>query len=86
MNDILHRAIKAINADAIYVSAGGLDEIQWLEDTTPISVSDLEAKILEIETADANEKTAQADLKASAKAKLIAGEALTEDEANTIVL
>ena len=28
----------------------------------------------------------QADLKASAKAKLIAGEALTEDEANTIVL
>tara|TARA_B110001450_G_scaffold126303_1_gene118895 strand:- start:1 stop:228 length:228 start_codon:yes stop_codon:yes gene_type:complete len=28
----------------------------------------------------------QADLKASAKTKLIAGEALTEDEANTIVL
>ena len=30
--------------------------------------------------------TAKANLKASAKAKLIAGEALTEDEANTIVL
>ena len=30
--------------------------------------------------------TEKADLKASAKAKLIAGEALTEDEANTIVL
>ena len=29
---------------------------------------------------------AKIDLKASAKAKLIAGEALTEDEANTIVL
>jgi hypothetical protein len=29
---------------------------------------------------------AKADNKASAKAKLIAGEALTEDEANTIVL
>ena len=29
---------------------------------------------------------AKADLKASAKAKLISGEALTEDEANTIVL
>ena len=28
----------------------------------------------------------KANLKASAKAKLIAGEALTEDEANTIVL
>tara|TARA_E500000178_G_C16755173_1_gene632192 strand:+ start:406 stop:630 length:225 start_codon:yes stop_codon:yes gene_type:complete len=30
--------------------------------------------------------TAKEDLKASAKAKLVAGEALTEDEANTIVL
>ena len=33
----------------------------------------------------ANEQ-AKADLKASAKAKLISGEALTEEEANTIVL
>jgi len=32
------------------------------------------------------EKEATDALKASAKAKLIAGEALTEDEANTIVL
>ena len=31
-------------------------------------------------------RTAEATLKASAKAKLIAGEALTEAEANTIVL
>ena len=33
-----------------------------------------------------NEEQAKEDLKASAKAKLIAGEALTEDEANAIVL
>tara|TARA_R100000742_G_C4254296_1_gene72346 strand:- start:8 stop:235 length:228 start_codon:yes stop_codon:yes gene_type:complete len=32
------------------------------------------------------ETQAKADLKASAKAKLIAGEALTEEEADTIVL
>jgi len=32
------------------------------------------------------DKENTANLKASAKAKLIAGEALTEDEANTIVL
>ena len=32
------------------------------------------------------ERQAKEDLKVSAKAKLIAGEALTEDEANTIVL
>jgi len=38
------------------------------------------------ETAEANDKQAKIDLKASAKAKLIAGEPLTEEEANTIVL
>lgn len=37
-------------------------------------------------TEEANAKKAKEDLKASAKAKLIAGQALTEDEANTIVL
>jgi|9_EtaG_2_1085328.scaffolds.fasta_scaffold41244_3 hypothetical protein len=44
--------------------------------------AEAEAKAIE----DVEAKQAQADLKASAKAKLIAGEALTEDEANTIVL
>ena len=39
-----------------------------------------------METAEANAITEKENLKASAKAKLIAGEALTEDEANTIVL
>ena len=38
----------------------------------------------EIATAEA-EQQAKADLKASAKAKLIAGEALTEDEANILI-
>ena len=44
-------------------------------------------KLLEDEQAKADaDKEAKDALKASAKAKLIAGEALTEDEANTIVL
>ena len=38
------------------------------------------------QTARETEAQAKEDLKASAKAKLIAGEALTEDEANTIVI
>lgn len=42
----------------------------------------LDAKAIEEETA----KVEKENLKASAKAKLIAGEALTEEEANTIVL
>ena len=47
---------------------------------TDIANSEIEKT--ERETAEQSKK----DLKASAKAKLIAGEALTEDEANTIVL
>ena len=38
------------------------------------------------ETAEANDKQAKIDLKASAKEKLIAGEPLTKEEADTIVL
>ena len=44
--------------------------------------ADVQAKATELEAED----NAKEDVKASAKAKLIAGEALTEDEANTIVL
>ena len=46
----------------------------------------LETEATAIETDEANEVQAKIDLKASAKVKLIAGEALTEEEANTIVL
>ena len=46
------------------------------------SEADVNAKIQEIKDAEANAE----NLKASAKAKLIAGEPLTEEEANTIVL
>ena len=76
-------AIMAINANAEVTVTDNV--IDWL-DTTPISDSDIDAKIAELDTAEANNKIALANLKASAKAKLIAGEALTEDEANTIVL
>jgi len=41
---------------------------------------------LEIKSTAEEEATARENLKASAKAKLIAGEPLTEEEANTIVL
>ena len=44
--------------------------------------ADVQAKATELEA----EEQAKIDTKASAKAKLMSGEALTEDEANTIVL
>ena len=81
------RAVQIIKADAqLSVSGEDIDSIVWENGETPIAKADIEAKISEAETAIANEAQAKIDLKASAKAKLIAGEALTEDEANTIVL
>jgi len=44
------------------------------------------ANFITEEAEKAEAKTAYDTLKASAKAKLVAGEPLTEDEANTIVL
>mgnify|MGYP003115769784 CR=1 FL=1 len=82
------KAILKINPNAV-VTVRGEDintcEIEWLEGTTPIPKADIEAKIAELPTEE-EEKTAKENLKASAKAKLIAGEPLTEEEANTIVL
>jgi len=60
-----------------------------IEDMTSEEVSELETLKANNEaekTQKDAEEQAKANLKASAKAKLIAGEALTEDEANTIVL
>lgn len=80
------RAIKAINPDAQFsIMENDVDQIEWLNGTTPISKEDINAKIAEIPT-DEELVTAQENLKASAKAKLIAGEALTQEEADTIVL
>ena len=80
------KAIKAINTNAEFsILENDVNQITWLNGTTPISIEDINAKVAEMPTAE-EEATALANLKASAKAKLIAGEALTEDEANTIVL
>ena len=82
------KAILKINPNAV-VTVRGEDintcEIEWLEGTTPIPKADIEAKIAELPTEE-EEKTAKENLKASAKAKLIAGEPLTAEEADTIVL
>jgi hypothetical protein len=82
----LGNAIKAINPNAEFIcDLDILDNIQWINGTQPIAKADIEAKIIELDTADANEKKAKEDLKASARSKLIAGEPLTDEEAATIV-
>ena len=82
------KAILKINPNAEVVVRGSdinTCELEWHNGTTPISKADIEAKIAELPTAE-EERIAKENLKASAKAKLIAGEPLTEEEANTIVL
>ena len=51
-----------------------------------IDMSVVETKATELQAEADAKAQSEIDNKASAKAKLIAGEALTEDEANTIVL
>ena len=79
-------AILKINPSAeVTVGENDINQITWHEGTTPIPKADIEAKMAELPTAE-EEATARENLKASAKAKLIAGEPLTEEEADTIVL
>ena len=83
---MISKAIRTINPNAQFkFDNDDVNTIEWLNGTTPISVEDINAKIAELPTEE-EEKTTKENLKASAKAKLIAGEPLTEDEANTIVL
>jgi len=81
-------AILKINPNAeVTIRGNNIDtcEIEWHNGTTPIPKADIEAKMAELPTAE-EERTARENLKASAKAKLISGQPLTEEEANTIVL
>jgi len=77
--------ISGGTAEASIVN-GDLDNITWENGTTPIAKADIEAKVVELQAADDAKEAQKATDKANAKAKLIAGEALTEAEADTIVL
>jgi hypothetical protein len=80
------KAIKLIDPNAeVSVTGNDINSIVWENGTTPIPLEDIEARVSEAETEIENEKQAKIDLKASAKTKLMNGEALTEDEANVMV-
>lgn len=83
---MIDKAILKINPNAEFtINADDINQITWLNGTTPISKTDIEAKMAELPTSEEEFNTKE-NLKKSAKAKLIAGEPLTEEEANTIVL
>ena len=66
---------KAINNEKIELTAEEIAELETKQAEGSTEAEKIEADI-----------QAQKDLKASAKAKLVAGEALTQEEADTIVL
>ena len=84
--------------NAIYSINPNIKKIEELDDDTFVcydengnlvethSIETIDAKKAEMISDAENEKQAKENLKASAKAKLIAGEALTSEEADTIVL
>ena len=84
-----HEAIYKLypNIKSIDDKADG-SVVCWDENRNEVSIdtSAVDTKVTELQTEEDNKKAEQETLKASAKAKLIAGEALTEAEANTIVL
>ncbi len=63
-----------------------MKKIEWLNGTAPISDADIDAKLVELQAEEDAKAQALIDNKASAKAKLMAGEPLTEAEADTLIL
>ena len=84
----LNDAILAVNSDCSFQNFEpytDYSKIIWAEGSPIVSEEDAVAKMNELQAIE-DAKTDPKELRASAKAKLIAGEALTEEEANTIVL
>ena len=83
-----HKAIMKLYPNVVNINEenGIIEALDVNGNEISIDMSAVEAKATELQTAYDNEKQAKEDLKASAKAKLIAGEALTQEEADTIVL
>ena len=83
--DKIIKSIFAINPTAQFTfEEEDIDNIQWLDGTTPISKSDLEAKMLTIENEIAQAETDKANKKASGKQKLL-DLGLDEDEVKALI-
>lgn len=81
---MITKAILAINPNAEFSFDGNdINNIQWLNDTTPISVTDIQNKISELPTEE-QEKQDRETKKASGKQKLL-DLGLTEDEVKALI-
>jgi hypothetical protein len=83
MNNIA-KAIKNINNNAEFsVLENDVNQITWLNGTTPISVADINAKVSELETAETNKENQKATDKANGNQKLL-DLGLTQAEATAL--
>ena len=77
-------AIKAINPNAnVIIENEDFEKITWLNNTTPISKADIQAKMTELETAKANEENQKDTDKANGNQKLL-DLGLTQAEATAL--
>jgi len=84
---IIGNAILKINPDAVFVVRGdNIDtcEIEWLENTTPISKEDIKEQIPTVEAEIEQEKQDAINKKASGKQKL-KDLGLDDDEINALM-
>lgn len=77
----LYSSVKTVETDI----DGNIKAFDINGNEVVIDMDAVNTKATELQTAHDNEVQAKADLKASAKQKLMNGEALTEDEANVMV-
>ena len=83
---MIGEAIKKINPNAVTVIRGSdIDtcEIEWLENTTPISKEDIKAMIPTVEQEEATAKQAKVDAQVSGNQKLL-DLGLTQAEATAL--
>ena len=81
----IEKAIKAINPNAHYIiRENNLDMIEWDDDTTPISKTQIENKILTIEDEIVQAETDKQNKKSSGKQKL-KDLGLTDDEIQALL-
>ena len=77
---MIEKAIKKINPNAKFrYDNDDINTLEWLENTTPIPVADIQAQIPTVEAEIEQEETDKTNKKASAKQKLL-DLGLTEEE------
>jgi len=82
---MIEKAIKKINPNAEFnVNADDINQITWLNGTTPIPVADIEAQLPTVEAEIGQEKQDAINKKASGKQKLL-DLGLSEEEVKALI-